>query len=224
MVNALGLLDAGWGALIALTAIGLGFLVWRVRRWAVADRSAAAYGTGLFAPYHEASLATFASRELDVAQEIADAVGRLRAAARRQHIEVQVAVQPQLTMWADPCALQQMLAGMLTPAMERAPGGAVLVSAAWHGGRVQVVVMDDGPAGDHAALAGQLRHVEQCAALRGGTLEIECRRPRGNRVVLRIPGAGTPADLVIDDRAPEDEVFDETTARSTPWTRTEGAS
>jgi hypothetical protein len=135
-----------------------------------------------------------------------------------------VAVQPQLTVWADPCALQQMLAGMLAPAMERAAGGAVLLSAGWHGGRVQVVVMDDGPTGDHAALAGRLRHVEQCAALQGGTLEIECRLPRGNRVVLRIPCTGTPADLVLEDQALEDEAFEEPTVRGAPWTRTEGAS
>ena len=122
-------------------------------------------------------------------------------------------------MWADPCALQQMLVEMLSQAMQRAEGGAVLVSADWHGGRVQVTVTDDGPAGDGATLLGLLREVAQCAALQGGTFEIECGKLSGTRVVLRMPGTGAPDAMSTDD-----EVSDELSVRDAPWTRAVGAS
>ncbi len=109
-----------------------------------------------------------------------------------------------------------MLGQMLAQAIERAAGSAVLISAGWHGGRVQVTVTDDAPAGDHAALVGRLREVEQFAALQGGTLEIECWKARGNRVVLRMPGKVAPDALANDEGAAD--------VRDSAWTGVAGAS
>lgn len=147
------------------------------------------------------------------------ALTQFRYLAHRQRVELHIAVQPRLAVWADPGALRQMLASMLAQAVERAADSAVLLSAGWHGGRVQVTVTDDGPTGDHAALVGRLREVEQCAALQGGTLEIECWKLRGNRVVLRMPGKAAPETLSADD-----EVADAPAARDTLWTGVVGAS
>ena len=133
--------------------------------------------------------------------------------AARNQVETQVAVQQNLAVWADPCALQQMLLGILSQAIDRAEGSSMLVSASWHGGRTQVSVLDDGPAGDPALLVSRLRDVEQCAALQGGTLEVECRPLRGNKVVLRMPGAGVP-----EAPSAEDDVLDEATADGEPTT------
>jgi len=81
-----------------------------------------------------------------------------------------------------------------------------------------VTVMDDGPAGDQATLLGLLREVAQCAALQGGTFEIECRKLSGSRVVLRMPGTGAPDAMSTDDEVP-----DEAPVRDAPRTRVVGA-
>jgi hypothetical protein len=219
MASAVGLFGAGWGL---LTGLSIGFLVllgWRGRQRVVIAMSAPSSPAQKLARHGELPLMTFESRELDVEQEVARALAQLQELAHLHRIELQVAVQPQLAMWADPCALQQMLLGVLSQAMERADGAAILVSAGWHGGRVQVAVMDDGPAGDHATLISQLREVAQCTALQGGTLEIECRKLSGNKVVLRMPGPVAQAAVPTDA-----DVSDEPAMHGAPWTGVAGVS
>jgi len=219
MANFVGLLGAGW---IVLTGLSVGFLAllgWRARQRDAIARSAAASPPPLVPWHGDIRLMTFVARELDVAHEVAGVLAQLQEMAHRHQVELQVSVQPKLAMWADPCALQQMLVGVLSQAIPRAEGGAVLVSAGWHGGRVQVTVMDDGPAGDHATLLGLLREVAQCAALQGGTFEIECRKGNGTRMVLRMPGTG-----VQDAMSTDDEVAEEAPARDASWTEALGAS
>jgi len=220
MANLVGLLGAGWAVLTGLSIGFLALLGWRARQRVVISRSASASSAQPVPRQDDIRLMTFESRELDVEHEVCGALAQLQEMAHRHQVELQVAVQPRLAMWADPCALQQMLVEMLSQAMQRAEGGAVLVSADWHGGRVQVTVTDDGPAGDHAALVGRLREVEQFAALQGGTLEIECWKLRGNRVVLRMPGKVAPDTLSTDDDEPDDPAA----ARDRPWTGVVGAS
>jgi hypothetical protein len=235
MARLLEWFGVGWGV---LTALSIGFVVLLARR---SDQRAAASQSGVTQsgvtqsgvtqsgavkaaepmPMHgDLRPVTFEAQELDVGAEVAGALAQLRNIAQRHHVELQITAQPRLAVWADPGALRQMLARMLAQAVERTPGTAVLLSAGWHGGRIQVTVTDDGPAGDHAALVGRLREVEQFAALQGGTLEIECWKLRGNRVVLRMPGKSAPDALSTDDDAPDEP----DTARRTPWTGVVGAA
>ncbi len=220
VANFVGLLGVGW---VALTGLSVGFLALLGRR--TRQRDAVSWSAASAVPvqpvprHGEIRLMTFEARELDVAHEVAGALGQLQAMAHRHQAELQVAVQPKLTMWADPSALQQMLVGLLSQAIARAAGGAVLVSAGWHGGRVQVTVVDDGPAADHATLLGLLREVEQGAALQGGTFEIDCRKGSGTRVVLRMPGTGAQDAMSADD-----EASDELPVRDAPWTEALGAT
>jgi hypothetical protein len=219
MANSVEWIGAAWGV---LTGLSIGFLVllgWRARQRADMARSAPTAPAQKLPRHTDVALMTFESRELDVEQEVSAVLAEFEATARHHRVDVQVAVQPKLMMWADPCALRQMLLGVLTQTIERAEGGAALVSASWHGGRVQLTVMDDGPAGDHATLIGQLREVEQCAALQGGTLEVQCRKLSGNSVVIRMPGTGDPGAVPSHD-----EELGETPARGTRWTGAIGAS
>jgi hypothetical protein len=213
------LLGAGWAVLTGLSIGFLALLGWPARQCVVIAQSASETPAQHVPRHGDIRLMTFESRELDVEHEVWAAVAQLQEMAHRHQVELQVAVQPKLAMWADPCALQQMLVGILSQAIERAEGGAVLVSAGWHGGRVQVTVMDDGSAGDHATLLGLLREVAQCAALQGGTFEIECRKLSGTRAVLRMPGTGAPTAMSTDD-----EVSDESPVHDASWTRAVGAS
>ena len=219
MANSVEWLGAGWGLLTGLSIGFLALLGWRARQRAARAKSASASPTRVVPQHDDMRLMTFESRELDVAHEVAGALAQLQEVAHRHQVELQVTVQPKLAIWADPCALRQMLVKLLLQAMARAEGGAVLVSAGWHGGRVQMIVMDDGPAADHATLIGLLREVAQYTALQGGTLEIECRKLTGTRVVLRMPGAGAQ-----DAMSPDDEVADESAERDAPWTGVVGAS
>lgn len=219
MARLLEWIELGWGA---LTVLAIGFLALLARRShqragafqpAVAESAAPAPSHGDLRSF------TFGSRELDVDHEVTAALTQFGSLAQRQGVELHIAVQPRLAVWADPGALRQMLASMLAQAVERAADSAVLLSAGWHGGRVQMTVTDDGPAGDHAALVGRLREVEQCAALQGGTLEIECWKLRGNRVVLRMPGKAAPETFSVGDDA-----ADAPGTHDTPWTGVVGAS
>ncbi len=197
MTNSVGSVGLGWGELVGLSVSVLILLAWRTRKRATIARPDL---TALPAPRHEeAALVTFESRELDVEYELWCVLATFQDAAQRHEVELQVAVQPRLTVWADPCALRQMLIGMLARAIERTEGGGVLVTAAWHGGRVQVSVIDDGPATDPKNVAAALRHVEQCATLQGGTLEIESGNLHGTRVVLRMPGIDMADPLTIEE-------------------------
>ncbi len=202
MASAVGLFGAGWGV---LTGICIGVLVllgWRDRRRAVSVPADAGNSAHELREHRDKPLMTFKSRELDVEQQVSAALAHLEELAHRHRAELQVAVQPSLMIWADPCALQQMLIGVVSQAIERAEGAAFLLSAVWHGGRVQLTVMDDGPANDRAALIGQLREVAQCTALQGGTLEVECRRPNGNKVILRMPGTASQEAVSAEDDVP----------------------
>jgi hypothetical protein len=250
MVKLIEWFGVGWGVLTALSIGFVVLLAWRTHPRAAASQSAVlrsavpqaavpqaavpqsavsqssvpppgAVKPAATAPLHgDLRPLTFEARELDLGAEVAGALAQFRDIAQRHHVELQITAQPRLAVWADPGALRQMLARMLTQAVERTPGTAVLLSAGWHGGRVQVTVTDDGPAGDHAALVGRLREVEQFAALQGGTLEIECWKLRGNRVVLRMPGKAAPDTLATDDDVPDGPAV----ARGTPWTGVVGAA
>jgi hypothetical protein len=217
MANSIGFLGLGW---VALSALSLGFVVlvgWRARqrsaRLAAPSGPVSANRTPPLPRHGDVGLATFESRKLEVDHEMSGALAQLRDEALRDQVELQVVVQPGLAVWADPHALRQMLLGIVSQAIERAEGSALLVSASWHGGRTQVIVMDDGPAGDPAILTGRLREVEQCAALQGGTLELECRPHRGTKVLLRMPGAVAP-----DAHPTDDDVTEEMTAAGAPST------
>jgi hypothetical protein len=203
----------GWGALTALTMGFIALAGRRSRQRAAVSQPIAASPDPPVLPSGDLRLVPYETRELDVGDEVAGALAQFRSLAQRYHVELQVTTEPRLTVRADPAALRRMLAGMLVQAVERAAGRAVLLSAGWHGGRVQVTVTDDGPPGDHAALVGKLREVEQCAALQGGTLEIECWKLRGSRVVLRMPGKVAP-----ETESADDDAADEADAPSAPWT------
>jgi hypothetical protein len=216
MARSMEWFGVGWAALTVLCIGFVALLALRTRQRA-AVVAAVAIQPADPAPLHgDLRPGAFETRQLDLGDEVAQALARFRDVAQRHHVELQITVQPRVAVWADPAALRQMLARILAQAIDRAAGGAVLTSAGWHGGRVQVAVTDDGPANDHASLVGRLREVEQFAALQGGTLEVECWKARGSRVVLRMPGKAAPDALATEDGVTE--------LGHTGWTGVAGAS
>ena len=205
------LLAAGWAG---LTGLGLGLIVLRSRnappRGLEGETPTTEAGRWSAAP-EGAGLLPFASRELDVEREATAALTALEDLAAQCLVELQVTVQPKLTVWADPYALRHVLTEVLTQAIRRAPGGGVLLCGNWHGGRVQLTITDDGAPGDPATLVASLRAVEQSIAFQGGTLDIECSVARGNILTLRLPSASAPQPGMSDDM-----IEDEPTARAQP--------
>ena len=124
---------------------------------------------------------------VDVRAVALDAIARVERVAQAQQVRLQHAVASGLTVRANPRPLRVALTEILHAAIGLAPGGAVLLSARRHGGRVQITVTDDGGGTDEATLTASLRLAEQAVALQGGTLEVRSRPGFGSQVTLRLP-------------------------------------
>jgi anti-sigma regulatory factor (Ser/Thr protein kinase) len=128
----------------------------------------------------------FVSSVLDVAAELRDVLARLATEVAGRRVKLEFAVQPDLSVHADPLALRVVLSELVASAMRYAPGGHVLVSAAQLGGRVQIAVMDDGAGPEAAVRQAALREVAELVALQGGTIDVETHPGEGTTVVVRL--------------------------------------
>ena len=143
------------------------------------------------APGSALTLTPFASALLPVDAAVQDVLAAQAAAAARRGVQLELAVQPDLAVRADPRVLQEVLGDLVSQAIRRAPCGQVLVGSMRHGGRVQISVSDDGIAMPREVQAAALRETSRLAALQGGTLDIETYPGQGSTVILRLPD---PAD------------------------------
>jgi signal transduction histidine kinase len=126
--------------------------------------------------------------ELDVASEIRTVLSRLEQRARAHHVRLKIAVQPGLVTRAEVGIFRQALSDLIEHALQRSPGGEVLVTAGRHGGRVQVGVSDAGVT-DPPPGEGALRATSQLLALHGGTLELDPHPGEGLTAIMRLPEA-----------------------------------
>ena len=131
--------------------------------------------------------ASFGSRLLDIEREALGAIRQVESFATRRRVRLEIAIQPGLTVQADPRGFHRTLVCLLENAIGHAPGGKVLVGGMRHGGRIQIAVLDDGQGPNRLEQAADLRSVEGIVALQGGTLQIESRPGQGTLVVLRLP-------------------------------------
>jgi hypothetical protein len=129
----------------------------------------------------------FAAGVLGVAAEARAVLRRFDALAAQQLVELELAVQPDLTVRADPRAFREMLGDLVGSAIEQAPCGRVLLGAARLGGRVDISVTDDGDRPDRGLRLSKLRTTERLAALHGATLEVKAIPGHGTTVHLRLP-------------------------------------
>ncbi len=180
--------------LLALSAITCGLFLlggWRLRRRLLLRRAG---GEPMAAtqPLFGLGRTPFVGGVLDVATEARDVLGRMAAEAAGHLVQLEVAVQPDLSVHADRLALRTVLSDLVGNAMRHAPGGRVLLSAIRLGGRVQIAVIDDGAGPEAAVQEAALREVAQLVALQGGTLDVEAHPGKGTTVLVRLPeSAGT---------------------------------
>lgn len=159
------------------------------------------------------ALPAFAAGEIDLAAELRSIAGTHGAAAATRRIRLQIALQPDLVVRADPVAIRAIVGELLRNAIGHSEGGHVLLGAARHGGRVRITVGDDGTPVERAEQAADLRDAERLVALQGGTLEISVQSRNGTLVTVRLPdrpagpaagkiSAGTVGRMPAEQRTP----------------------
>jgi signal transduction histidine kinase len=129
----------------------------------------------------------FSSGLLDIETEARGVLRLLDGLAARQRVRLEIAIQPNLEVRADPRGFRQVLTDLVANAIGHAPGGKVLLGGKRHGGRIQIAVLDDGNGPDRALQESTLRPTQRIVALQGGTLEIHSHAGRGTMVLLRLP-------------------------------------
>lgn len=148
------------------------------------------------APPQEPRPRAFASGEIDLGAELRGIAEAQGAAAVARRVRLQIAIEPDLVVRADPLAVRAVVGDLLRNAIGHSEGGHVLLAAARHGGRVRITVGDDGMPVDRAEQAADLRDAERLIALQGGTLEIAVHPRDGTLVTVRLPdmNAAPPAE------------------------------
>lgn len=132
----------------------------------------------------------FASGLMDVAAEIGAVLRQFEGLAAQNFVALEVAIQPHLAVRADARVFREIVGDLVAHAIGQSPCGRVLLGAGRSGGRVQVIVCDDGAGVDRALQASKLRPAERLAALQGATMEVDARAGQGTTVVLRLPEPG----------------------------------
>lgn len=186
MAGLAGAFQALWLPVIVLSGVATGaFLAGGVagrRRKAEVDPA-----TTRTLPASVAGPRPFASDQLDLEAELHAVLQAHDAQAIERHVRLEIAVQPGLTVRADPVALRGIVSDLLANAIGHTVEGRVLLGAGRHGGRVRISVVDDGTPVGRAEQEAHLRDAERLVALQGGTLEITVRPGSGTVAAIRLP-------------------------------------
>lgn len=183
----------GWLGFIAARVLIVSFVVsaivviagWQ-RRKQIQGRAGSLASSG-YARF-ELGRTPFAGGMLDLTLVTRAVLARMAPLAASHFVQLEMAVQPGLTVRADERALNEALGDLVANAVRHATCGRVLVDAVRHHGRVQVSVTHDGADVPEAAQEAALRGAERLIALQGGTLQVEGHPPAaGSTVILRLP-------------------------------------
>jgi len=170
-------------AVLALTASGLVVLAGLNRRRELIARQSKPAVESRF----ELGATPFVGGELDVAAEARDVLRQLDGMAAQRLVDLEYAIQPGLTVRADRRAFREILSSLVSTAIEQAPCGHVLLGAARTGGRVHIVVCDDGGRSSREMRLNMLQSAEHLAALHGASMEVDIRMDEGTSVFFRLP-------------------------------------
>jgi signal transduction histidine kinase len=102
-------------------------------------------------------------------------------------VRMQLAVGAAMIVPLHPSVLRMALRDTMLAAIDAAPGGHVLITAATLGRQLHIGIIDDGPGIDQQAREISMRQTETLIALQGGSIAIEARPGRGTAVTIRLP-------------------------------------
>ncbi|MGD0432041.1 MAG: hypothetical protein ABSA58_13210 [Acetobacteraceae bacterium] len=140
------------------------------------------------------------SETLDLAREVRAAADEVDGLAWAYFVGIDLAVDPGISLRADPTISRTVLSSTIGTAVRAAPGGHVLVTAHILRKQAHIRIIDDGVCADQRSRESQLREPADLLALLGGSLAVEARPGRGTAVTIRLPLAG-PGPEVNDPRA-----------------------
>jgi hypothetical protein len=139
-----------------------------------------------------------ASGPIDVASEVEAVLGLFAGQAATSHVALEFAVQPQLTVRADPRAFREILFDLVDNAVAHASCGRVLLGAARSGPRVEIAVLDDSANSNQQDRRSELRSAERLAALYGAVLEVDVHTGDGTTITVSLPAAN-PANRALSE-------------------------
>jgi two-component system phosphate regulon sensor histidine kinase PhoR len=157
----------------------------------------------------EAGQQSLAKESVNVRASVERALDLVQASARDKGLEVEVEVDPELTVHADQKGVDQVLSNLVVNAVKYADaGGSIRIEADAKKGWVKVMVADEGPgiAPEHRERVferfyridkGRSREtggtglglaiVKHLTLAMGGTVGVEPREPRGSTFWVRLP-------------------------------------
>ena len=153
--------------------------------------------------------------EFTVEPAIRESMAQVADAARSKSLAIEIDVQPEARIFADPEAVQRILTILLRNAIKFSPeGGALSVGAQAHSGNIYFYVEDSGPgiaaadlesighpfAQAHSTLANGMKGsglglaiANSLVELHGGSLRINSRQGEGTSVLVALPRSARSA-------------------------------
>lgn len=129
---------------------------------------------------------------VDLRSELPALLRRAVVLAGPRGCRLEFALQPGLVAArTDPRVFRDAMHDVMAYAIGQA-ASRVLVTARQDGGRVRIVVADDGDGQVHAGRALRLHAAQEVLEPLGGTARVESRPGQGSRVIIGLPGAPDP--------------------------------
>jgi signal transduction histidine kinase len=131
------------------------------------------------------------SETLDLARAVRAAADEVDGLAWAYFVGIDLAVDPGISLRADPTMSRAVLSSTIGTSVRAAPGGHVLVTAHVLREQAHIRIIDDGTSADQRSRESRLREPADLLALLGGSLAVEARPGRGTAVTIRLPLAGS---------------------------------
>lgn len=139
----------------------------------------------------------------DVDAALRLALKRLVPVMARQSVQADIASPSGLLVRMRSAVLADLLEDFLAAAIHSAPASRLLLTAAIHGGWVDINVTDDIPGADPAVRRGSVSRLAERMAMRGGGLEVDVRPAEGTTMTLRLAAVATERTDQNEQSQPE---------------------
>jgi signal transduction histidine kinase len=124
---------------------------------------------------------------VDLDAALREAAAAVEPVACSRGVRMELAVGAAMIVPVHASVLRMALRNTMLAAIDAAPGGQVLITAASLGRQLYIGIIDDGRGIDQQAREISMRQTETLIALQGGSIAIEARPGRGTVVTIRLP-------------------------------------
>jgi signal transduction histidine kinase len=138
---------------------------------------------------------------VDLVAAIHEAVLAAESVANLRWVRIELALEASMAVLVDPGVLRTALLDTILSAINAAPGGEVLITAATLGSQLHIRITDDSPETDQFRREMTLRQTRALIALQGGSIAVEAQKGRGTTIAMRLPFPATveqTADILVE--------------------------